>query len=464
MSKLVPTIGLEIHIQLNTVSKMFCRCDNNAEGKESNTVVCPVCMGFPGTLPVTNERAIEWGTKAALALGCQINLFQRFDRKNYFYPDLPKGYQISQFFFPVGEHGQIAIDYLPETGKERAEFTVRIKRVHLEEDAGKLIHLKDATLVDFNRCGTPLLEIVTEPDIHSPREAKAFMQELQRVVRALGISLADMEKGHLRVDANISVAPAGSKTLGTLVELKNMNSFRFVEKALEYEVERQTKAIGAGQEVIKETRGWDEKSGTTLAQRSKEKFNDYRYFPEPDLPPIVLTQQQVDSWKSELTELPASWRQSAVEKGLPYSRAVELQEAGQLANLIALLKQYPKTNVLVAANWIGKEWDLPAQLADFLQTIQRNNLSAGEANQLYTLVIQEKQSPSKLVSRLEKIDIAAIETAVKEVLLANPQAVAQYKSGEVKAMGFLMGQVMGKLDGKGDAQTVKTLLETKLTE
>lgn len=464
MAKLIPTIGLEIHIQLNTASKMFCRCDNNAEGKAPNTVVCPVCMGFPGTLPVTNERAIEWGTKAALALGCQINLFQRFDRKNYFYPDLPKGYQISQFFFPVGEHGKITIDYLPETGKERAEFTVRIKRVHLEEDAGKLIHLKDATLVDFNRCGTPLLEIVTEPDIHSPREAKAFMQELQRMARALGISLADMEKGHLRVDANISLALENSDRLGTLVELKNMNSFRFMEKALEYEVGRQGKVIASGEAISKETRGWDEKSGTTLAQRSKEEFNDYRYFPEPDLPPIVLAQQQVDSWKSELTELPALLRQSAVEKGLPYSRVVELQEAGHLLKLVGLLRAHADIDVLLAANWINKTWEAAEQLADFVQTVKQNNLSASDANQLYELARQKKQLPSELVSRLEKVDVSAIEAAVGEVLLANPRVVEQYKSGEVKVVGFLMGQVMSKLRGKGDAGSVKSVLERKLTE
>jgi len=342
MANLIPTIGLEIHVQLDTKSKMFCRCDNNAEGKAPNTVVCPVCMGFPGTLPVANAQAIAWGAQAALALGCTINKFQRFDRKNYFYPDLPKGYQISQFFFPAGEHGQITIDYLPETGQDRAEFAVRIKRVHLEEDAGKLVHAKDGILVDFNRCGTPLLEIVTEPDMHNPREARAFMQELQRIVRALGVSLADMEKGHLRVDANISMAEAGSETLGTLVELKNMNSFRFVEKALAYEVVRQTEAITLGQSISKETRGWDEKINMTLSQRSKEEFNDYRYFPEPDLPPIVLTDAQIEEWRFKLVNLPAQLRQIALAKGLPYSRVVELQEAGHLFKLIKLIENDPK--------------------------------------------------------------------------------------------------------------------------
>ena len=239
MKEYIPTIGLEIHVQLATKSKMFCRCDNNAEGKEPNTVVCPLCMGFPGVLPVANATAIEYGVKTALALGCKINNFQRFDRKNYFYPDLPKAYQISQFFFPVGEHGKLSIDYLGPDRKTKKEFSVGITRLHLEEDAGKLVHTKNATLVDFNRCGTPLMEIVTEPDITTPAEAKAFMQELQRIVRSLGVSFADMEKGHLRVDANVSVRPKGAKELGTKVEVKNMNSFKFMEQALKFEIERQ---------------------------------------------------------------------------------------------------------------------------------------------------------------------------------------------------------------------------------
>ncbi len=464
MANLIPTIGLEIHVQLDTKSKMFCRCDNNAEGKAPNTVVCPVCMGFPGTLPVANAQAIAWGAQAALALGCTINKFQRFDRKNYFYPDLPKGYQISQFFFPAGEHGQITIDYLPETGQDRAEFAVRIKRVHLEEDAGKLVHAKDGTLVDFNRCGTPLLEIVTEPDMHNPREARAFMQELQRIVRALGVSLADMEKGHLRVDANISMAEAGSETLGTLVELKNMNSFRFVEKALAYEVVRQTEAITLGQSISKETRGWDEKINMTLSQRSKEEFNDYRYFPEPDLPPIVLTDAQIEEWRFKLVNLPAQLRQIALAKGLPYSRVVELQEAGHLFKLIKLIENDPKLDVVLTANWLAKNWASDEQLIDFITTVNQNNLPAGEANQLYELTLHSPKLPHELIDQIEKIDIAAIEKAVAEVLMAHPEAVAEYKTGEKKVVGFLMGQIMNQLKGKGDAGSIKSVLDKILDE
>ena len=318
MTEYIPTIGLEIHVQLSTKSKMFCRCDNNAEGKEPNTVVCPLCMGFPGVLPVGNATAVEYGVKTALALGCAINKFQRFDRKNYFYPDLPKAYQISQFFFPVGEHGSVAIDYLGLDRKTKKEFKVGINRIHLEEDAGKLIHTKDATLVDFNRCGTPLMEIVTEPDINSPEEAKAFMQELQRVVRSLGVSFADMEKGHLRVDANVSVRPKGQKELGAKIEVKNMNSFKFMEQALKFEIERQIKVLEAGEKLQQETRGWDSKSGTTILQRVKEGSIDYRYFPEPDLPPVVLTDDQISQWQNSIG-LPSTLRATAEPKGLPYS-------------------------------------------------------------------------------------------------------------------------------------------------
>lgn len=464
MKKLIPTIGLEIHVQLITKSKMFCRCDNNAEGKLPNSVVCPVCMGLPGTLPVTNAQSIKWGVQAAYALGCQINLFQRFDRKNYFYPDLPKGYQISQFFFPVGEHGKITIDYLPETGGTKTEFTTRIKRVHLEEDAGKLVHVKDDTLVDFNRCGTPLLEIVTEPDIHSPREARAFMQELQRIVRALGVSMADMEKGHLRVDANISLAPEGAHELGVLTELKNMNSFKFVEKALDYEIKRQTELLENGGEMIKGTRGWDEKTNTTIAQRNKEEFNDYRYFPEPDLPPIVLTSEQIDAWKTELVKLPAELRKIAETKGLPYGRIVELQEAGNLPKFISLLELNSDIDITLTANWLAKVWRSDADFIDFLETIQKNNLSASDATQLYELHNKTQQLPHELVDKIEKTDTEVLENVVKQVLAEQAVAVTQYKAGDSKVIGFLMGQIMAKLGGKSDPQIIKTILDRQLTE
>ncbi|HCR42346.1 TPA: Asp-tRNA(Asn)/Glu-tRNA(Gln) amidotransferase GatCAB subunit B [Patescibacteria group bacterium] len=462
--KYFPTIGLEIHVQLATKSKMFCRCDNNAEGKAPNTVTCPVCMGFPGTLPVGNKQALAWGVQAALALNCEVNKFQRFDRKNYFYPDLPKGYQISQFFFPVGENGQITIDYQPDTGAERKEFSVRIKRLHLEEDAGKLVHGKDGTLVDFNRCGTPLMEIVTEPDMHDSKDARAFMQELQRIVRTLSVSMADMEKGHLRVDANISLAPEGSSELGTLVELKNMNSFKFVDKALEYEVKRQTEVLEKGDRIIKETRGWDEKTGTTLSQRTKEESTDYRYFPEPDLPPIVITDAEIAQWKNKLPQLPADLRRQAVDKGLPYGRVIELQDAGNLGKVLDLLDTNKSADIYVTANWVNKEFPKAKYLEDFVLTVKQHNLSNNEALQLYDLVKKHKLSPSELVDKIEKIDETAINAAVQAIINAHTDTVAQYKAGEKKVIGFLIGQVMAKLSGKADPTTVKEILERILGE
>lgn len=460
--KYLPTIGLEIHVQLATKSKMFCRCDNNAEGKEPNTVTCPVCMGFPGTLPVGNQQVIEWGVKSALALGCEINKFQRFDRKNYFYPDLPKGYQISQFFYPVGENGNITIDYQPDTGADRREFSVRLKRLHLEEDAGKLVHVKDGTLVDFNRCGTPLMEIVTEPDIHLPKDARAFIQELQRMVRALGVSMADMEKGHLRVDANISLAPEGSTELGTLVELKNMNSFRFVERALDYEVGRQTEVLESGGKITKETRGWDEKNNITVSQRTKEESTDYRYFPEPDLPPIVITDAEINQWKTELPKLPADLRKEAIDSGLPYGRIIELQESDNLTKVLTLLDTNKSMDIYLVANWVNKDFPKPKYFEDFIQTVKHNNLSNSEALQLYELVKKNKLKPSELVDKIEKIDEETIASSVQAVIEENVDTVAQYKAGEKKVIGFLIGQVMAKLAGKGDPTIVKTILERML--
>lgn len=462
MAKLVPTIGLEIHVQLKTASKMFCRCNNDAEGKNPNTTVCPVCMGFPGTLPVTNEQAIKWGALVGLMLECKINNFQRFDRKNYFYPDLPKGYQVSQFFYPVGENGKITIDYQEDTGKEPKEFTVRIMRVHLEEDAGKLMHAKDGTLVDFNRCGTPLLEIVTEPDIHSSREAKAFLQELQRVVRSLGVSDADMEKGQMRCDANISMAEEGSSELGTLVELKNMNSFRFIEKALEFELKRQTEVIESGGEITKETRGFDEKNGTTLSQRSKEEFNDYRYFPEPDLPPINLSEGDINELKNGLIELPSVLRKKAIETDLVYSRIIELQETDKLLRFVNVFKE-ANVDASLVANWVGKKWESDTSLAGFLQTISKEKLSSTEANQLYKLAGESDQNWGDLVSKIERLDIKDIEKIIDEVIADNEKAASEYKAGEQKAIGFLMGQIMKKLGAKGDPSVIKPLLEEKIS-
>jgi aspartyl-tRNA(Asn)/glutamyl-tRNA(Gln) amidotransferase subunit B len=450
------TIGLEIHTQLATQSKMFCRCDNNAEGKAPNTVVCPLCMGFPGTLPVTNALAIEWGTKVALALGCKINLFQRFDRKNYFYPDLPKGYQISQFFFPVGEHGKLKVDYLADDKRTKQEFTVGITRLHLEEDAGKLIHEKDATLVDFNRCGTPLMEIVTEPDIASPQEARIFMQELQRLVRLMGVSYADMEKGHLRVDANVSVRPKGQKELGVKVEVKNLNSFKYLEQALKFEIDRQTKMLEKGEVIHQETRGWDSKTSTTISQRSKEGSIDYRYFPEPDLPPIVLAQTQVDNWKKELTMLPCDLRIKAEEFKLPYDRVAELQGKDVLLNFVKLMEKDGSLDPLTIANYPN------APLA-FYQWIAKQKPTVTAIKQVYGAI----NSDVKLTEAIEQIKVISkseLENIISAVLNENSEAVNKYKAGETKIIGFLIGQVMTKAKGSADPDQIQQAISRFLTK
>lgn len=455
MKEYIPTIGLEIHVQLATKSKMFCRCDNNAEGREPNTVVCPLCMGFPGVLPVGNSKTIEYGVKTALALGCKVNKFQRFDRKNYFYPDLPKGYQISQFFFPVGEHGKITVDYLGADRKTKKEFSVGITRLHLEEDAGKLMHTKDVTLVDFNRCGTPLMEVVTEPDISSPEEAKAFMQELQRIVRSLGVSFADMEKGHLRVDANVSVRPKGAKELGTKIEVKNMNSFKFMEQALKFEIERQIQVLKEGGKLEQETRGWDEKTATTILQRGKEGSIDYRYFPEPDLPPIVLEDAQLAGWSAGLTEeLPAVLRKKAEGFSLPYDRICELQDKNELIKFLEVLGQHPKLDPLLAANY-------PGGSSEFYGWVVEKKPPGNVTRRVFE-ALKSGQSLKDAISGVKTIDPEALEKIIQQVIDENPNVVKRYKAGENKLLGFLTGQVMQKSGGGADPASVQAMLNKLL--
>ncbi|MEA3272371.1 MAG: Asp-tRNA(Asn)/Glu-tRNA(Gln) amidotransferase subunit GatB, partial [Patescibacteria group bacterium] len=328
--KYEPVIGLEIHVQLKTKSKMFCSCDNGGENQSPNTTVCPICMGHPGILPVANKKAIEWSVLAGLALNCKIPDNSKFDRKNYFYPDLPKAYQISQFDEPVAIEGFLDIETPTKKGRERTR--IKITRAHLEEDAAKNIHgdNKDYSYIDYNRCGTPLLEIVTEPDFRSPQEAKIFLQELRLIMRYLEISNADMEKGHLRCDANISLREKGKTKLNPKIEIKNLNSFKSVERALEYEIKRQSKLDKLPQE--SSTRGWNEKKGVTEQQRTKEEAHDYRYFPEPDLPPLDLNEMR-KKMKNELPELPQTKRVRFLDEyKLTYSDAQTIIDNEALAN------------------------------------------------------------------------------------------------------------------------------------
>lgn len=386
-------LGFEVHIELATNSKMFCGCPADHFGAPANTQTCPVCLGLPGALPVPNSKAIEWCVKLGLSLGCQVNLFSKFDRKNYFYPDLPKGYQISQFDLPFCHHGEL-LGHI-------------ITRVHLEEDTGKLIHTRNQTLIDFNRSGVPLVEIVTEPDFISSDEALVFLKEVQAIVRTLGISTADMEKSSLRLEANISLKSPDSPNLPDYkVEVKNVNSFRFIKRAIDFEIKRQSKLLDSGVNPAQETRGFSESISQTVSQRSKEEVRDYRYFPDPDIPPIQLTNQQINKWRSQLPVLPAQIRQELITKyNLP----------PHYASLIAIDREMH---------------------AAFMK-----NPSKSTADSLVN-----KRPPKSDVSlpAPEKLKEVA-----QKVIAANPKAVADLKSGKQQALYFLIGQikkVLGEID------------------
>lgn len=459
LEKYEPTIGLEIHVQLDTKSKMFCRCDNNSETAAPNTNVCEVCMGYPGTLPVANAQAMEYGARLAAALGCKLNGFQRFDRKNYFYPDLPKGYQISQFFYPVGEHGDLAVD----RRTDGSTFNVGITRLHLEEDAGKLTHTAGGSLVDLNRCGTPLAEIVTGPDIHTPEDAREFMQELQRIVRALGVSKADMEKGHMRVDGNISVRLKGETKLGSKVEIKNMNSFRFLEQALSYEIVRQIEALERGEAIVQETRGWDEKTNTTVSQRIKEGSVDYRYFPDPDLPPTVLSAEQINGYVGATEMLPRSLRELAKNAGLTHDRVIELQDKDLLVRFAELWSSDVDPVKLVNLLVRDRDFDSKETVASFFKLVADHQLSATAIMQLYDLSIPKGVEPAHVVDVVKGPGEDALDSAIREIVVANAAEAARYRAGETKLLGFFVGQVMAKLQG-GDPAEARAMLEKILTE
>lgn len=456
-------IGLEIHVQLGTNSKMFCRCKVDPNADKPNLNVCPICMGYPGTLPVANAQAIDFGTKTAIALGCAINEIQRFDRKNYFYPDLPKGYQISQFFYPVGTSGKLSLKYLALDRKTVKDLTVGITRLHLEEDAGKLMHTEDGSLVDYNRCGTPLMEIVTEPDLRTPEDAKAFMQELQRIVRSLGVSDADMEKGQLRVDANVSVRPEGQAEFGSKVEVKNMNSFKFMEMALKHEIERQVAMVMAGERIPQETRGWNEKTNSTVSQRSKEESTDYRYFPDPDLPPINITPAKIEELSTQIGALPVHALEAALAWDLPVSRVFELQDVSKLDEVAQMVKDHAEWSPTLIVNWITKDFDKISR-EDFLTVVHDKKLSNAAANKLYESIKTGKEDLNTLAEGLVGGDEAETMEAVKVVLTEKADLVTQYKAGEEKVFGALMGAVMAKLQGRGDPATIKDMLIAELTK
>ncbi len=497
--KLEPVIGLEIHVQLKTKSKMFCPCSNDGENQAANTTICPICLGHPGTLPLPNKQAIEWAVKTALALHCEIPRHSKFDRKHYFYPDLPKAYQISQYDQPIGVKGWVDIMRQGEQSK------IRIHRLHLEEDAAKLLHNDQGeSFVDYNRGGTPLMEIVTEADIKTPEQAGEFLRELRLLMRYLDVSEADMEKGHLRCDANISLRKEGEiePVFYPKTEIKNLNSFKAVERALAYEIIRQTKVWEETGQAPEEqgTRGWDENQAKTTPQRAKEEANDYRYFPEPDIPELAFAPDWVDKLRAELPELPAQlrarfmeqygfnsvdakiifqdkalasfteevisellgWLESSGEDG----SAEEIWEKNK-AKLSKLVSGWVLSKLLGALNKTGKSLSdiTPENMAELITLVYQSKINSSNAVMILEEVLNTKTNPTEVMNAKDlgkMVDDGAIETAVNQVLADNLKQVDDYKNGKQAVLQYLVGQVMKATRGKADAAAVGQILKNKL--
>jgi len=495
-------IGLEIHAELKTKTKMFCRCDNDAEGKAPNTVVCPICLGHPGTLPYPNEQAIRWTILTGLALHCQVNQLSKFDRKNYFYPDLPKGYQISQYDLPLVYNGWLEVN-----GQK-----IKITRIHLEEDTGKLIHPADKpySLVDYNRAGTPLMEMVTEPVIHDAATAKKFCQRYQQILRYLNISDADMEKGQMRCEANVSVQekgkweyvdgeikPKGDYQLNPKVELKNINSFKAVEKAIEYEIKRQIRALENGEKLVQETRGWNETKGETVRQRIKETSADYRYFPEPDIPPLNISAEMIAEIKTHLIELPPEKKKRFIRQ---YNFSDEVAEilvsdkhlADYTEQVISELRAWIEANgdswerqknklAKTAANWLISELfkhlkadnktirDLnitPENFAELVALVYQGKINSSAGQKILEVMYTRGGDPTDIMAELglEQLDDEAeLEKIIKDVLARNQKQVEQYRSGKTNVLQFFVGQTMAATRGKANPKKVIEILKKLLT-
>jgi aspartyl-tRNA(Asn)/glutamyl-tRNA(Gln) amidotransferase subunit B len=479
-------IGIEVHAQLRTVSKMFCGCASAplpGEPDEPNTRTCPVCMGMPGTLPVINRRAVELVMLTGLALGCRVETEAvRFERKNYFYPDLPKGYQISQYALPLTSNGRLVVP----VAAEGADVVVGITRAHLEEDTARLLHGgRGHTLVDFNRAGVPLMEIVTEPDIRSPAQARAYGEALRDILRYIGASNADMEAGSMRIEGNVSIRPAGSAAFGTKVEVKNLNSFRSLEHAMEYEVSRHTEALERGERLFQETRGWDETAGRTIPQRSKEEANDYRYFPEPDLPPLRPSDEWVEVIRARLPELPAARRER-------YERELGLSayDAGVLAAEVTLADYFDAVvaegiPAKLAANWVAGDFSRllnqhaserlraadvrlrPDGLAELLRELDGGRVSGAVAKTILAETFESGGSPSALIADrglAQVSDSNLITGEVTAVLTEFTAQVAEFRAGKQQIYGFLVGQVMKRTAGRADAKLVNEELRRQLAQ
>jgi aspartyl-tRNA(Asn)/glutamyl-tRNA(Gln) amidotransferase subunit B len=481
-SRYEAVIGIEIHVQLKTASKMFCGCSAHFTNAPPNSHTCPVCLGLPGSLPVINRHAVELVLATGIAIGASTPEFTRWDRKNYFYPDLPKGYQISQYDLPLAANGHLDI----ETAE--GPLRVRIRRAHLEEDTARLIHATDAggrrvSLVDFNRSGMPLMEIVTEPDLHTGEAARRYAEELRGLLLAIGASDAAMEEGQMRVEANVSLRPVGTEALGTRTEVKNMNSFRSVERAVAFEIERQARALDDGQRVVQETRGWDDDRGVTYTMRTKEDSHDYRYFPEPDLPPLRADPAWLEALRAGLPELPAARRQRYREAlGLStYDAAVLVADADATAVFEAALAAEPDLTPKAVANWVTGEYlrlaaatgaegrgRAPvdgAQLARLVRLVADGAISGTSAKTVLERHMITGEVVDAIVADLGLTQISHRDTLIgiiDEVMAANPAAVEDVRAGKEQATGFLVGQVMKATRGQAQASIVQALLRERL--
>lgn len=466
-------MGLEVHTELATKTKIFCGCSTEFGG-EPNTHVCEICSGMPGTLPLLNKRVVEFAIRTGVATNCTITQNNKFDRKNYFYPDLPKAYQISQLYLPICRNGYIEVNT-----KDGEKKKIGIHEIHMEEDAGKLIHdeFEDCTLVDYNRCGVPLLEIVSEPDFRSAEEVIDYLSKLRAILQYTGVSDCKMQEGSLRADVNLSVRPKGQAEFGTRTEMKNLNSFHAIERAIAYEAQRQIELIEDGEKVVQETRRWDDNKGYSYAMRSKEDAQDYKYFPEPDLPPIEISDEQIEEIKSTMPELPEEKRERYLnELGLPE------YDTGIITGDIALVKFFESTlekcdSPKDVANWImGEVMKLlndsatltennplkPEALASVINMVKSNKINRGTGKKVLEKVFTDGVDPEKYVEEnnlAQVTDLSALRPIIEQVIAENEKSVSEYKAGKTQAMGYIMGQAMRALKGKAPAQEVQKILK-----
>ena len=476
-------IGLEVHSQLLTKSKMFCWCSTGYANEAPNTHVCPICMGMPGVMPVINEEAVRYTIMTALALNCTIPEYSKFDRKNYPYPDLMKGYQISQYDVPLSKNGYLTVELGGQTKR------IGITRVHLEEDTARLSHHNGYSLIDVNRAGTPLMEIVSEPDMRSAEEARLYMQKLREILVYLGVSSGRLEEGSLRCDANVSIRPRGQQELGVKTEIKNMNSFRAVERAIEYEAQRQIELMRSGGTIVQETRGWVENRGVTVSQRSKEQAHDYRYFPEPDLPPLLIHSEQVEEIRASLPELPDARRARYMTSfGLSEQDANVLTEEKALGDYLEQVLAVSKAKDIKARAKAASNWLLsdlvrllkvnavsiqechvtPASLSNLLDLLEKERITGKQGKEVLDEAFATGETPEEIVTRKgikpPINDTATLERIIEEVIANNAKAATDYRNGRTNALQSLVGQVMKQTRGQAKADMVQTLLRKKLDE